>query len=119
MPNKIVKRIGKVCCHKKILILILAGRLFLGNISSLWLLCSVLIASNKFSFHKQLWEVAITLHGSGSFKQRKAANKSYYPAVVAVSLVCSALARSGLPKRLASLFNTLKFSVIKQALCYY
>lgn len=109
----------EVCYHEKILNLILIGRLFIGNISSLWLLCSVLIARSKFSSHKQLWEVAIILHGSGSSKQRKKASKSFYPAVVAISLLRSSLARSGLPKKLASLFNTLKLSVIKQALCDY
>jgi len=58
MPNKNIERIGKIC-YGKILILILIGRLFLGNTISLWLLSFVLIAISKFSSHKQLREVVI------------------------------------------------------------
>lgn len=66
--------------------------------------------------HKQVQEITIALHGSISFKQRKKANRSYYPAVAAMSLLGRTLSRSSLHKRLASMFNVIKFLVIKQAL---
>lgn len=54
-----------------------------------------------------------------SFKERKKASKSYYPAVTAISFLCSALAGNGQSKSLTSPFNAFKFSVIKIVLLIF
>lgn len=54
-----------------------------------------------------------------SFKERKKASKSYYPAVIAISFLCRALAGNSQSKSLTSPFNAFKFSVIKIVLLIF